>query len=87
MIGPAYREIHEFPTSAIRELLLTSLRQFGATEEADLIKDVANQLGSKRTGDRIVRKVGECVESLIREGKVGQEGGRLQAAVPRANVS
>jgi hypothetical protein len=66
---------------------MDSLRQFGATEEADLTKEVSRQLGFKRTGDWIKQKIGEGVESLIREGKIGREDGRLQATVPRANVS
>jgi hypothetical protein len=40
-----------------------------------------------RTGDRIQQKSGECVESRIREGKIGREDGRLQVAAPRANLS
>jgi hypothetical protein len=61
---------------------MDSLRQFGSTEAVDLTKEVARQLGFKRTGDRIKQKIGECVESLILEGKIGREDGRLQAAAP-----
>jgi hypothetical protein len=84
---PGYRTIDEIPPSAILELLMDSLRQFGSTEVGDLTKEVARQLGFKRTGDRIKQKIGEDVESLIREGKIGREDGRLQVAAPKVNVS
>jgi hypothetical protein len=84
---PGYRDINDVPPAAIRELLMDSLRQFGSTEEGDLTKEVASQLGFKRTGDRIKLKIGEGVESLIREGKIGREDGRLQVVAPRVNVS
>ena len=84
---PGYTNIDEVPPSAIRDLLMDSLRQFGSTEEGDLTKEVTRQLGFKRTGDRIKRKIGECVESLILEGKIGREDGRLQIVAVRVNVS
>jgi very-short-patch-repair endonuclease len=83
----AYRNIDEVPHSVIREKLLDSLRQFGSTEDGDLAKEVTRQLGFKRTGDRIKQKIGDCVESLIREGKIGREQDRLLIVAPRANVS
>jgi hypothetical protein len=66
---------------------MDSLLRFGATEEGDLTNEVRQKLGFKRTGDRIKQKIGEGVESLIREGKIAREGERLQAAAPRSNVS
>jgi hypothetical protein len=84
---PGYRNIDEVSHAAIVERLMDSLRQFGSTEEADLTKEVTHQLDFKRTGDRIKAKISECVESLIREGKISREDGRLQTAAPRANVS
>ena len=31
--------------------------------------------------------IGECIEALVREGKVGRDNGRLQPIASRANVS
>jgi very-short-patch-repair endonuclease len=84
---PGYRDINDVPPSAIRELIMDSLLRFGATEEGDLTKEVARQLGFRRTGDRIKQKIGEGVESLIRDGKIAREDGRLQVVAPRANAS
>ncbi len=79
---PGYRDINDVPPSAICELIMDSLVRFGATEEGDLTKEVARQLGFKRTGDRIKQKIGEGVESLIRDGKIAREDGRLQVVGP-----
>jgi hypothetical protein len=84
---PGYQNIDEVPPSEIRDLLMDSLQQFGSTEESDLTKEVARRLGFKRAGDRIKQNIGECVESLIREGKIGRKDCRLQVVAPRANLS
>ena len=79
--------ITETPPAAIRELVLDSLRRFGATEEGDLTREVASQLGFARTGAGIKSGIGECFEAMVREGKVGRDDGRILPVAPRANVS
>ena len=84
---PSYRDIDQVPSSAIGDLVLESLRRYGATEEADVTREVARGLGFLRTGGRIKARIAECIEALVRGGLVGRNDGRLQPMATRANVS
>jgi very-short-patch-repair endonuclease len=83
---PAYESIEEVPEPLLRDLLVRALQTFGATEAPDLVKAASRQLGFERTGKRIQARLGECLEALVREGRIRRTADqRLQAPpAPRA---
>jgi hypothetical protein len=66
----SYSSIDEVPDSALRDVLLRSLRTYGATEVSELIQTAARQLGFKRTGKHIQARIEKFIERLDREGQI-----------------
>ena len=54
------------------------LKKFGATDKADLIRQVARELGFQRSGHRIQSRVGDVIDQSVAQGRLkAQEDGRL----------
>ena len=69
------------PGAALRELVLSSLRRYGATEAGELVRAVSRQLGFGHVGPRIQGRLEECIEELLGAEQLGRTAdGRLQAA-------
>jgi very-short-patch-repair endonuclease len=76
---PVYEAIDDVPAKVLRETLCRLLATFGATDEDDLIRAAARQLGFARTGSLIRARVKDCVDALIAAGLVCRMGdGRFQ---------
>ncbi len=67
-----YSTIEAVPTSAIENLVLSILGNYGVTDESELVVFVARQLGFLRTGSKIRARIAECVEDLLSERKLAR---------------
>ncbi len=67
-----YRSIEDVPLSVIEDLVLSTLGNFGVTEELDMTGTVARQLGFQRTGARIRARIASCVEGLLSRQKISR---------------
>ena len=67
-----YQRIEDVPSSVIEDLVLSTLGNFGVTEEADLTVTVARQLGFQRTGTKIRARIAACVEGLLSRQKISR---------------
>ena len=56
----------------ITSLILSTLENYGATEEGELTISVARQLNFQRTGVKIRARIGECLNDLLNEKKIVQ---------------
>jgi very-short-patch-repair endonuclease len=76
-----YRSIDDVPENVLRDAVCRSLHDVGATESGELLQFVSRQLGFQRTGNRIQTRIEECLEGLIRTGKICRTADqRLQLA-------
>ncbi len=67
-----YQRIEDAPDSVIEGFIISTLGNFGVTEEADLTVAVARQLGFQRTGAKIRARIAACVERLVNRQKISR---------------
>jgi very-short-patch-repair endonuclease len=73
-----YERIEDVPPSVIEDLVISSLRTYGATDKSELKVSVARRLGFQRTGAKIQSHVERCVEQLVLAGIISRtDGSRL----------
>jgi very-short-patch-repair endonuclease len=65
-----YQRIEDVPPYVIRGLILSTLENFGVTEQTELTVSVARQLGFQRTGTKIRARIESCVNQLLSEKKI-----------------
>ncbi|MER3415526.1 MAG: hypothetical protein C4297_04845 [Gemmataceae bacterium] len=77
----AYDSIDDVPSAVLTELVLTTLRDFGATPTDELIATVARRLGFQRTGSRIHDRLEHIVAALVQSGRIQRNADqRLQVS-------
>jgi very-short-patch-repair endonuclease len=87
-VALSFKSIDDVPDSVLWEAVCGSLRHFGATDAGDLIQAVARHLGFKRTGPKIQARIQDCLEGLIRTGRICQAADRrLQIAQATKSLS
>lgn len=60
-----YQKIGDVPLTVIKNLVLSLLETYGATDQEQLAIPVARRLGFRRTGDQIKKRIDQCVNTLI----------------------
>jgi hypothetical protein len=87
LVPLSFQSIDDVPESLLCEVVCERLRTIGATQEGELIQDVARQLGFKRTGNRIQARIEGSLESLIRAGKIARAADQRLQAAPAARAA
>jgi len=64
-----YQKIEDVPLSVIEGLILSTLENYGVTEESELTVSVARQMGFQRTGAKIRARIGGCLIDLLTKKK------------------
>jgi len=75
-----YSSIIDVPKGEIQKTAEAVLKRAGATEQDDLIKLVARELGFQRLGPRIRQKIEEQIQSQLRSGSLQRVGDRVSVA-------